>query len=177
MPGSRKFTSNLHLIPHLLYAQARQLQLLPAQSSIWKNCGLSAPRFEHPWFERPTYDGAATVSLSSHEEIWERFSLWYKLILLCFVGYLSRSNSIYLLTIKLLSLLCLLPTPLAQVNTHYFAIFIRDPRRCIVLLPTMMWMPCKGRVKNMIHTNTHKRLPTKKIYWIHLIICLVGCIK
>ena len=39
-----------------------------------------------------------------------------------------------------------------------------DPRRCIVLSPTMMWAPDKGRAKSMTYTNTQKRLLTKKIY-------------
>ena len=39
-----------------------------------------------------------------------------------------------------------------------------DPRRCIVLSPTMTWAPDKGRAKSMTYTNTQKRLLTKKIY-------------
>ena len=39
-----------------------------------------------------------------------------------------------------------------------------DPRRCIVLSPTMMCVPDKGRAKSMTYTNTQKRLVTKKIY-------------
>ena len=31
----------------------------------------------------------------------------------------------------------------------------------------------KGCAKTMIYTNTHKRLLTKTIYWIRLIICLI----
>ena len=45
---------------------------------------MSAPRFERPCFERPTYDGAATVFLASHEEICERFSLLYKISFVVF---------------------------------------------------------------------------------------------
>ena len=33
-----------------------------------------------------------------------------------------------------------------------------------------MWTPYKGRAKTMIYTNTHKRLLSKTIYWIRLII-------
>jgi len=33
-----------------------------------------------------------------------------------------------------------------------------------------MWTPYKGRAKTMIYTNTHKRLLTKTIYWIRLIM-------